>query len=137
VENILNIKQSVFVILGTFFLVIGIIGIFVPVLPTTPFLLLASFFYIRSSKRLYNWLLANKILGAYIRNYIGGMGIPLKVKLYTITLLWTVIIVTVVFAVEELIFRAILVLVAVGVSVHIALIKGYKKTEIGLGSDKG
>jgi uncharacterized membrane protein YbaN (DUF454 family) len=137
VKNVLNIKQSLFVILGSFFLVIGIIGIFIPVLPTTPFLLLSSFFYVRSSKRLYNWLLANKILSAYIGDYIGGRGIPLKVKLYTITLLWTVIVVTVVFAVEELIFRTILVLVAVGVSVHIALIKGYKKTEIGLGSDKG
>ena len=132
----MNVKQLFFITLGTFFLGIGIIGIIVPVLPTTPFLLLASFFYIRSSKRLYNWLLTNRILGIYIRNYIDGKGTPLKVKLFTIALLWTVIIVTVVFAVEELIFRTILVLVAVGVSVHIALIKGYKKTEIGTGSDK-
>ena len=132
----MNVKQLFFITLGTFFLGIGIIGIIVPVLPTTPFLLLASFFYIRSSKRLYNWLLTNRILGIYIRNYIDGKGTPLKVKLFTIALLWTVIIVTVVFAVEELIFRTILVLVAVGVSVYIALIKGYKKTEIGIGSDK-
>jgi uncharacterized membrane protein YbaN (DUF454 family) len=127
VINAVNIKQSFFIILGTFFLGIGIIGILVPVLPTTPFLLLASFFYARSSKRLYNWLLANKIIGAYIRNYIDGKGIPLKVKTFTITLLWVVIIATVVFAVEELVLRIILVLVAIGVSVHITLIKGYKK----------
>jgi uncharacterized membrane protein YbaN (DUF454 family) len=134
VINAVNIKQSFFVILGTFFLGIGIIGIVVPVLPTTPFLLLASFFYVRSSKRLYNWLLANKILGVYIRNYIGGKGIPLKVKLFTITLLWTVIIATVVFVVEELVLRIIIVLVAIGVSVHIALIKGHKKAKISTGN---
>ena len=132
----MNVKQLLFITLGTFFLGIGIIGIIVPVLPTTPFLLLASFFYTRSSKRLYNWLLTNRILGIYIRNYIDGKGTPLKVKLSTIALLWTVIIVTVVFAVEELILRTILVLVAVGVSVYIALIKGYKKTEIGIDRDK-
>ena len=132
----MNIKQSFFIILGTFFLGIGIIGILVPVLPTTPFLLLASFFYARSSKRLHNWLLANKIIGAYIRNYIGGKGIPLKVKLFTITFLWVVIIVTLVFAVEELVLRIIIILVAIGVSVHIALIKGYKKANIIKDSEK-
>jgi uncharacterized membrane protein YbaN (DUF454 family) len=126
-----KIKQPVFVILGTLFLGIGIIGIIVPVLPTTPFLLLASFFYIRSSKRLYNWLLTNRILGAYIKNYIGGKGIPLKVKLYTIILLWGVIIITVVCALEELVIRIILVLVAIGVSIHISLIKGYTKEKNG------
>ena len=129
-------KQAIFVILGSLFLVIGIIGIIVPVLPTTPFLLLASFFYVRSSKRLYDWLLTNKILGAYIRNYIGGKGIPLKVKLFTITLLWAVIIATMVFAVEDLVLRIVLVLVATGVSVHIGLIKGNKKAKISTVSEK-
>ena len=134
--NAVNIKQSLFVTLGTFFLGIGIIGIFIPVLPTTPFLLLASFFYVRSSKRLYNWLLTNKILGSYIRSYISGKGIPNKVKLFTISLLWTVIIITVVFAVEELVLRIILVLVAIGVSLHIALIKGNKKVKMGTDSER-
>ena len=134
--NTVNVKHSFFVVLGTLFLGIGIIGIIVPVLPTTPFLLLASFFYVRSSKRLYNWLLANRILGAYISNYIDGKGIPMKVKLFTIALLWTVISLTVTFAIDELVVRIILVLVAIGVSVHIALIKGYKKTKINTGSEK-
>jgi uncharacterized membrane protein YbaN (DUF454 family) len=117
------------VVLGSLFLGIGIIGILLPVVPTTPFLLLAAFFYLRSSKKLYNWLLANKVLGAYIKNYISGKGIPLKVKLYTIMLLYTVIVATTVFVVEEWILRALLILVAIGVSVHIVLINGHKKTK--------
>ncbi len=60
----------------------------------------------------------------------------MKVKLFTIALLWTVISLTVTFAIDELVVRIILVLVAIGVSVHIALIKGYKKTKINTGSEK-
>jgi uncharacterized membrane protein YbaN (DUF454 family) len=123
----INVKRSLFVTLGTLFLVVGVIGIVVPILPTTPFLLLAAFFYERGSEKFHNWLLNNKILGAYIGSYSDGKGIPLKVKLFTIVLLWTVISSTVVFVVDELVLRIILVLVAIGVSMHVALAKGHKK----------
>ena len=131
----INIKRLLFVTLGTLFLGVGIIGIFVPILPTTPFLLLAAFFYERGSEKFHNWLLNNKILGAYIRSYIDGKGIPLKIKLFTVALLWTTISFTVVFVVDELVVRIILVLVAIGVSVHIALIKGSEKAKISTGSE--
>ena len=120
-------KRPLFIILGTLFLGIGIIGIFVPVLPTTPFLLLATFFYTRSSERFNNWLLNNRVLGAYIRHYIDGRGISLRVKLFSLVLLWVTISFTVAFAINELAVKIILVLVAIGVSMHIALIKGYKR----------
>ncbi|MDP6141850.1 MAG: YbaN family protein [Dehalococcoidales bacterium] len=125
----INVKRSLFVTLGTLFLVAGIIGIFVPILPTTPFLLLTAFFYERGSEKFHNWLLNNKILGAYIGSYSGDKGIPLKVKLFTIVLLWTVISFTVIFVVDELVFNIILVLVAIGVSIHVALIKDHKKNK--------
>ena len=54
---------------GTFFIGVGIVGIFIPLLPTTPFLLISAALYARSSKRFYNWLINNKILGRYIKNY--------------------------------------------------------------------
>jgi len=123
----IDIKRLLFVILGTLFLGVGIVGIFIPLLPTTPFLLLATSFYARGSEKFYNWLLNSRILGAYIRHYIDGKGMPLRVKLFTIALLWTAISFSAAFAVDELVVRLILVLVAIGVSVHIALIKGYKK----------
>jgi|TARA_Y100000310_G_C19982976_1_gene490651 hypothetical protein len=125
----INVKRSLFVTLGTLFLVVGIIGIFVPILPTTPFLLLTAFFYERGSEKFHNWLLNNKILGAYIGSYSDDKGIPLKVKLFTIVLLWTVISSTVIFVIDELVLNIILVLVAIGVSIHVALIKGHKKNK--------
>ncbi|MBX8519189.1 YbaN family protein [Pseudomonas cichorii] len=67
---------------------LGVIGIFLPVLPTTPFLLLAAACFARSSPRFYNWLVNHKRLGPWIRDYLAGNGIPLKGKVYAIGLMW-------------------------------------------------
>ena len=85
------IIKKILVVSGTFFLVIGIIGIFIPILPTTPFLLLATACYARGSKKFYNWLISNKWLGEYIKNYREGRGISFTVKIVTITILWITI----------------------------------------------
>jgi uncharacterized membrane protein YbaN (DUF454 family) len=122
----MNPRKFLLVFFGTIFLGVGIIGIFVPLLPTTPFLLLATSFYSRGSEKFHRWLLNNRILGGYIRHYVEGKGMPLKVKLFTILLLWAVIIPTILFASDELVIRLILALMALGVTLHIALIKGKK-----------
>jgi len=114
------------VIAGTFFVGLGIVGIFVPVLPTTPFLLLAAACYARSSQRFYGWLLNNKWFGSYIRNYLERKGIPLKVKVITVTLLWITIGVSVAFVVETFVLKLILVIIAIGVSIHILSIRTLK-----------
>jgi uncharacterized membrane protein YbaN (DUF454 family) len=119
--------RMLLIIAGTFFVALGIIGIFVPVLPTTPFLLLAAACYARSSRRFYGWLLNNKWFGNYIRNYIEGKGIPLKVKVITIALLWITIGTSVAFAVHILVIRLILVLIAIGVSIHVLSIRTLKQ----------
>lgn len=80
--------RAVFVVLGTLFLVVGVIGIFVPILPTTPFLLLASACYVRGSSRLHAWLLSHGRLGAFIRAYEEGRGIPLRAKAVALTMMW-------------------------------------------------
>jgi len=115
------------IIAGTFFVGLGIVGIFVPVLPTTPFLLLAAACYARSSQRFYSWLLNNKWFGNYIRNYLERKGVPLKVKALTVTLLWITIGFSVAFAVQTLVVRLILVLIAIGVSIHILSIRTLKQ----------
>ena len=80
-EQFLRKPIKVFLIsIGTFFVGVGIVGIFVPILPTTPFLLIAAALYARSSKKFYNWLINNKIFGRFIKNYRAGKGIPLKIK---------------------------------------------------------
>jgi len=111
--------RVVLIVGGTSSVAIGILGIFVPVLPTTPFLLLAAACYARSSQRFYDWLLNNKYFGNYIRNYRERKGIPLKGKALTLALLWATIGCSVVFAVEILFVRVLLILIAIGVSIHI------------------
>lgn len=114
------------VIAGTICVGLGIVGIFVPVLPTTPFLLLAAACYARSSQRFYGWLLNNKWFGSYIRNYLERKGITLRAKIITLTLLWITIGVSVAFAVETLALKLILVIIAIGVSIHILSIRTLK-----------
>ena len=118
-----KLKKGLLIFAGTVSTVIGVIGIFVPILPTTPFLLLAAACYLRSSRRLYNWLLCNRFFGAYVRNYLQGRGMPRKVKIATIFLLWITITCSIIFAVQVLVVRIILIIVAIGVTVHILLIK--------------
>ncbi len=80
--------RYVLLAVGWLSVVLGVIGIFVPVLPTTPFLLLAAACFVRSSRRFYHWLVGHKRLGPWIRDYLEGNGIPLKGKVYAIGLMW-------------------------------------------------
>jgi len=115
------------IIAGTLSVGLGILGIFVPVLPTTPFLLIAAACYARSSQRFYGWLLNNRWFGNYIRSYLERKGVPLKMKVLTLTLLWITIGSSVTFAVQNFVVRLILVLIAVGVSLHILFIRTLKQ----------
>ena len=112
---------------GTIFLGLGIVGIFLPVLPTTPFLLLSAACYARSSKRFYDWLMNNKWFGTYIKNYREGRGVPLKFKIFTLSLLLLTIIFSVFFVLNNFWIKIILILIAIGVTIHILTIKTYKK----------
>ena len=74
--------------LGWLSVLLGVIGIFLPVLPTTPFLLLAAACFMRSSARFYHWLVGHPRLGPWIQDYLDGQGIPLRGKVYAISLMW-------------------------------------------------
>ncbi len=94
-----------------------------PVLPTTPFLLLAAACFLRSSPRFHQWLLNNRVLGLYIRDYCSGNGIPLRAKIISISLLWLTIGYAVIFVIEPIWLRVLLLAIAIGVSVHIISIR--------------
>jgi hypothetical protein len=79
--------RLLWIILGSLFVTVGYIGIFVPGLPTTVFLILAAACYIRSSKKLYNWLINNKHFGQLIKDYYDGKGMPLKSKVIALSMM--------------------------------------------------
>ena len=63
-------RRIIYITLGTFFLILGAIGIFVPLLPTTPFWLLTCWFYVRSSEKLYNRVMSNRYFGPHIKGFV-------------------------------------------------------------------
>ena len=117
--------RYILIFFGTFFVILGLIGIILPILPTTPFLLLAAACYARSSNKAYTWLLNNKWFGSYIKNYNEGKGIPLKVKIMAISFLWITILASLIFIIEFFLIEIPLLIIASLVSIHILLIKTY------------
>ena len=114
-----GLKRSLAIAAGTICIALGIVGIFVPLLPATPLLLLGAALYLRNSQRLYDWLMRQKHLGTYIRNYREGKGIPLFTKVVTLALLWATISYSALVAIDSLVIRVVLFGIAVGVTVHI------------------
>ena len=119
--------KTIYIVLGFISLGCGIFGIFIPILPTTPFLLLTAYLFAKSSPRFYYWLINNSLFGSYIRNYKEHKGMLLIHKIVVIVLLWAVIITTIIYATEELWVRVLLAVVAIAVSAHILMIKTLKQ----------
>ncbi|MDX9959353.1 MAG: YbaN family protein [Spirochaetia bacterium] len=119
-----RIRRVLLIAAGTLFVTLGLVGVVLPVLPTTPFLLLAAACYVRSSRRLYRWLLANRLFGEYIRRFRDGEGIPLSTKIWAICLLWLSLGSSALLAVPARLWwvRLILLVVGIGVTNHIARI---------------
>lgn len=103
---------------GWLSVVLGVLGIFLPVLPTTPFLLLAAACFLRTSPRFYHWLIHHPKLGKYVIYYLDGKGIPRKAKVYTLLTLWATMLLTVVL-VDSQVVRIILPLIGLSVSMYI------------------
>lgn len=118
-----TLKRVLLVIVGTAAVIVGIVGIFVPVLPTTPLLLLAATCYAASSKRFYSWLMSNRLFGAHLKNYREGRGMSAKVKMGTLSLMWASMGLSIYFIVESLPVKLLLLGIAVAVTVHVLKIK--------------
>jgi uncharacterized membrane protein YbaN (DUF454 family) len=116
------IKKYFLLSAGFISLGLGMIGIITPVLPTTPFLLLSSYCFIRSSERWYNWLIHHKIFGAYIYNYIKYKAVTKKTKISALIFLWVSLSVSIIL-INNIQVRIILFIVGAVVSVHILLLK--------------
>jgi uncharacterized membrane protein YbaN (DUF454 family) len=110
------------VIGGIFFVAVGALGIILPLLPTTPFLVLAAICFARSSERFHHWLLCNRWFGSYIKNYREGKGISLRHKIIVLSLLILTIGYSCIFVLNHIVGRIILLLILVGISIHILTI---------------
>lgn len=113
-------------VLGTVSLILGIMGIFLPILPTTPFLLLTSALYFRSSPELYRWLIEHPKLGPYIRNFREYKAIPLRVKIVSVTLVWVTLLYCAINIAEAMWFRLFFIALAIAISAHILHYKTLK-----------
>ena len=111
--------RYILMFLGTVSLILGVIGVFMPVLPTTPFLLLSAALYFRSSPRLYEWLLAHPHLGTYIRNFREHKAIPLRVKIVSVTLVWVTLLYCAFGVAHVWWMRVMFIALATAITVHI------------------
>lgn len=123
-----RVLRALLIVAGTISLALGTIGLFLPILPTTPFLLLSAACYMRSSERLHDWLLNNRWFGEYIKNYQSGRGIPMKTKIIALSFLWLAILYSTFFVVDEIMIAQIaLLIIAAGVSLHLLRLPTFKK----------
>jgi len=120
-------KKKIYIILGIISTGLGIIGAFLPIMPTTPFLLLASIFFARSSEKLNRFLLTNPLLGEYLTNYLEHRSLPLSSKIKSISLLWCGLLATMIFTNIPFYVIIILIFVGIGVSLHIGLLGRKRK----------
>lgn len=123
-----GLVRTLLIIIGSLALALGLIGVFIPVLPSTPFILLATACFCRSSRKLYIWLLQNPLFGKTLRRYHAGQGISLKAKLIAQGLVVISIGFSALFVIPERLWfvKLLLGFVAVAVITHIALIKATK-----------
>ena len=120
--------KTLLIFIASICLGLGIVGIFVPLLPTTPFLLLSAGLYAKSSEKLYNWLLNHKILGNYIKSFREDKAISLHIKIIAISTIWLSLGYSIFFVVNNKWYlQVILAVIALGVSFHILSYKTKKK----------
>ncbi len=111
--------RLIFLVSGLVSLALGIVGIFLPVLPTTPFLLLSASLFLRSSEKLYRWLMDHPQLGSYIRNFREHKALPLRVKIISVSLLWLTLLYCAFGVAEHWALSILFLTVAAGVTAYL------------------
>ncbi len=127
-DGLNSAKKAILVAAGSLCLALAVLGVFLPLLPTTPFLLLASACYVRSSERLHGWLMGNRVLGPYISNFQERRGIPLRAKVTTVVVLWLPLIYSI-YRLDLLWLELVLLVMGVTWSVLILRMKGARGGE--------
>lgn len=124
----MDVRKAVLIFLGTVCVALGVLGMFLPLMPTTVFLLAAAYCYSKSSERFHNWLLTNKLCGKYISNYKAGRGMTVRSKVTSLLSLWLSIGLSVWLVSGKLWVSIMLAAIALGITVHILWIKTYSES---------
>ena len=119
--------RHLYLFMGFLLVGIGVLGIFLPVLPTTIFLILASACFMKSSPKANEWLKNNKLLGPYLKNYTEKSGLTFKSKIILISILWISILFSAIVLTDIPVIRFLLLLIAIGVTIHLVMVKTTKE----------
>ncbi|MCF7832430.1 MAG: YbaN family protein [Candidatus Marinimicrobia bacterium] len=120
------IVRTILIVVGSISLILGLIGVLLPILPTTPFIILAAACFARSSQKFYDLLYGNRFFGKILRDYRDKKGLALKYKIYILAMLWITLSSSAIFIVNVLWLRIFLFAVAIAVSIHILRFKTLK-----------
>lgn len=126
----LQIRQKIWVTAGAVSLVLSLVGVFLPVAPTTPFVLLAAFCFAKGSPKALAWLENNKFFGQILKDYRAGLGVPLSTKITSLVTLWTGLIISMLI-VQKLWLSVVLICCGIGVTIHICHLKTRKSDAAG------
>ncbi len=118
-----TVRAKAWTALGTLFVGFGAVGIFLPLLPTTPFLLLAAGCFAKGSPRAYRWLTENRFFGSHLKSYREGRGISRRGKIASLSSLYLVLGLSVLLMQVDLLGAVVLLGVAVAVSLHILTLR--------------
>lgn len=121
----MDIRKALLIFLGTVCVGLGVLGMFLPLMPTTVFLLMAAYCYSKSSDKFHIWLLNNRLCGKYIKNYRSGQGITVRQKVTSIGLLWASIGFSIWFINGAFWLTLLLAAIAIGVTIHIFWLRTY------------
>ncbi len=119
-------KRCLLVIAGTISLALGFLGIFLPLLPTTPFILLSCYCYMKSSERLYNWIVNHRVFGEYIYNYLTYRAIRQQARIGALLFLWVTLLISI-FSISNVHVKILLFAVGIGVTIHLFALKTMKE----------
>ena len=122
-----NLKKKLYITFGLLAVALAIVGVFIPGLPTVPFLLVALFCFERSSKKYHDMIMNNKYFGPVLQDYYSGKGLTSSVKIKAILFLSCGMIFSI-YKIQNLHARIALAIVWLGVAIHIILLKT-KKTK--------
>ncbi|MBX3299489.1 MAG: YbaN family protein [Acidobacteria bacterium] len=122
----MDIRKAVLIFTGTVCVGLGVLGIFLPLMPTTVFLLMAAYCYSKSSDRFHTWLLNNRWLGSYIKTYKSGQGISVRQKATSIAILWASIGFSIWMINGKLWVTLLLAAIAIAITIHLLWIKTYR-----------